>query len=79
MLISISKLYINEKVTRKSRDLLKEVTLFKWTYNYKFVWTKHGRVLLRKDDGPSSQVNAFASMEEFDKFKRRTISHPSDE
>lgn len=45
-----SRLYINESLTQKSRDLLKEVKAFKRDHFYKFAWTKQGKVLLKKSD-----------------------------
>lgn len=64
-----SRLFINESLTQKSRELLREVKRYKRNHNYKFVWTKHGKVLLRKDERPPSRVFAFTTMKEFEKFK----------
>lgn len=64
-----SKLYINESLTQKSRALLKEVKSFKKHNHFKFVWSKQGKILLRKDDNQSSRVFTFTTLEEFESFK----------
>ena len=43
--------------------------LFKRVNHFKFAWTKNGKVLLRKDDNPASQVYSFMSMANFEEFK----------
>lgn len=61
-----TRLFVNESLTRKSRELLNKAKSFRRDYHYKFVWTKNGKVLLRKDEaGP---VHSFSSMEEFSTF-----------
>ena len=62
-------LYINESLTQKNRELLAKVKEFKRVNHFKFAWTKNGKVLLRKDDNPASQVYSFMSMANFEEFK----------
>lgn len=62
-------LYINESLTQKNRELLAKVKEFKRVNHFKFAWTKNGKVLLRKDDNPASQVYSFMSMANFNEFK----------
>ena len=64
-----SRLFINESLTQKCRELLKEVKSFKRNKHFKFVWTKQGKVFLRKDEDPSSRVYAFSTKEGFEEFK----------
>ena len=47
--------------------------VFKRDYHFKFVWTKQGKVFLKKDDSSSSTARSFSSLEEFAAFKK---SHP---
>ena len=70
-----SRLYINESLILKSRELLKEVKAFKRDYYFKFVWTKQGKVLSRKEASPSSKVIAFFSIKEFEEFKVKFNQH----
>ena len=66
-----SSLYLNESPTRKSKDLLKEVKSFKALHNYKYIWTKYGKVYLKKNDKLTLQVFSFVSIEKFEEFKSR--------
>ena len=61
-----TRLFVNESLTRKSRELFNKVKTFCRDYRYKFAWTKNGKVLLRKD--AASQAYFFISMEEFNTF-----------
>jgi len=45
------------------------VKAFKRDYHFKFVWTKQGKVFLKKDDSSSSTARSFTSLEEFAAFK----------
>ena len=64
-----SKLYINESLTQKCRELLKTVKSFKRENQFKFVWSRMGKVFLRKDENQSSRVWSFTTLEEFERFK----------
>lgn len=43
-------LYVNEHLTKKNQELLYKVKNFKVTNNYKFVWVKDCKILIRKDE-----------------------------
>jgi seryl-tRNA synthetase len=64
-----SKLYINESLAQKCRELLKTVKSFKRENHFKFVWSRMGKVFLRKDENQSSRVWAFTTLEEVERFK----------
>ena len=64
-----NRIYLNESVTQRTRELLKEVKAFKRDYHFKFLWTKQGKVFLQKDDSSSSTLRSFLSLEEFAAFK----------
>ncbi|XP_028403937.1 uncharacterized protein LOC114526521 [Dendronephthya gigantea] len=70
-----SRIYINESLTQKGRDLLWAVKEYKRENHYKYVWTKFGKVFLKKDATPSSQVFSFTSKKNFDQFKAGLSSH----
>ena len=59
-----SKLYINESLTKKSKELLKKVKSHARAHNFKFIWTRFGKVFIRKDDSPIS----FTTVKEFADF-----------
>ena len=59
---------LNESLTQKGRMLLKKVKEFKNNHHYKFLWTRHGKVLLKKNES-QSQVACFTTMEEFEAFE----------
>jgi hypothetical protein len=63
------RIYMNESLTQKSRELLWKVKEYKRENRYKYVWTKYGKVLLKKDAILSSQVFSFTSLKDFDQFK----------
>ena len=63
-----NRLYINESLTAQCGAILAEVKKFKRRYHFKYVWTKQGKILLKKDENRSSEVHAFTSMKEFDDF-----------
>ena len=48
-----SRIYINESLTQKGRMLLKKVKEFKNNHHYKFLWTRHGKVFLKKNESQS--------------------------
>ena len=64
-----SRLYINESLTQKGRVLLKTVKEFKKNNHLKFIWTRQGKVFLRKSEMASSQVFSFSTLDEFQAFK----------
>ncbi len=68
---SETSLYINESLTPKCRLLLKEVRHYKRNYNFKYVWSKQGKIYLRKDDSSSSPVLTFTTLKEFEDYKNR--------
>ena len=62
-----SRIYINESLTSQSRATFSEVKKFRNQHDFKFIWTKNGRVLLKKDESQRSLV--FDSMQDFVDFK----------
>ncbi|XP_028406783.1 uncharacterized protein LOC114529226 [Dendronephthya gigantea] len=69
-----SRIYINESLTQKGRDLLWAVKEYKRENRYKYVWI-FGKVFLKKDATPSSQVFSFTSKKNFDQLKAGLSSH----
>jgi hypothetical protein len=67
-----SKLYINESLTAGSRAILNKAKEFKRRNHYKFVWTRQGKVLLKKDED-RSETHIFATMKEFEEFNNKFI------
>lgn len=74
-----NKLYINESLTPKLRELLYEVKTLKRNNQFKFVWTRNGKVLLRKDGNPAIYPNQISqNMDQFIVFKD-SYAAPNDE
>ena len=47
------KIYINESLTQKNKELFKDCLKFKKDHSYKFLWTNAEKIFLRRDaDSP---------------------------
>ena len=47
------KIYINESLTQKNKELFKDCLKFKKDHSYKFLWNNAGKIFLRRDtDSP---------------------------
>ena len=64
---SSEKLYINESLTQKARDLFSRVRDFKRIHGFKYAWTKYGKSFLKQND--DARAVSFGSRREFDNFK----------
>ena len=62
-----NRIYINESLTPQSRAILMEAKRFRNQNGFKFIWTRNGRVFLRKEEG--QRVHIFDSMKELEDFK----------
>ena len=62
-----NRIYINESLTPQSRAILTEAKRFRNQNGFKFIWTRNGRVFLRKEEG--QRVHIFDSMKELEDFK----------
>ena len=60
------KIFIAESLTRRNHQLLNLCLQKKRELNYKFLWTKYGKVLMRKDG--SSPVISIATDKDLDKL-----------
>uniref|UniRef100_A0A146MBL4 FP protein C-terminal domain-containing protein n=1 Tax=Lygus hesperus TaxID=30085 RepID=A0A146MBL4_LYGHE len=45
-----NRIFVNESLTFAKRQILKQAKIFKRTHNYKFVWVRNGRVMMKKDE-----------------------------
>lgn len=68
-----NRIYINESLTPLSRAIFAEAKSFRDQHHFKFLWTKNGKVCLKKDESQQSIARVFDSMEEFEKFKRNFL------
>ncbi|CAG4976737.1 unnamed protein product [Parnassius apollo] len=64
---SSNKIYINEHLTLKNKQIFRESREKAKTCNYKYVWYKNGTVLVRKTD--SSPVLPIRSLQDLKKIK----------
>ena len=63
---SPEKIFITESLTRRNKDLLSRCLQKKKDLNFKFLWTKYGRILMRKDG--SSPVIAISTVKDIEKL-----------
>jgi hypothetical protein len=68
-----NRIYINESLTPQSRAIFGEVKKFRNQHHFKFIWTRNGKVFLKKDESQQSIASVFDSMEEFEKFRRNFL------
>ena len=66
-----NNLYVNESLTPSSRNILKQAKEIQRQFKYQFVWTKNGRVLMKKDY--DADPVSFNNIHEFMKFKDRIM------
>ena len=64
-----NRLCINESLTAQSRKILHDVKEFQRAHEFKYVWTKQGKVLLKKDSH-QSEVHVFETMKVFEELNR---------
>ena len=65
--IKAERVYINENLTKSSRNLLYLARRFKEEKGWKYAWSSSGTILLRKDE--KSIVNVINSVEDIEKLQ----------
>ena len=45
-----NKIFINKSLTKRNKNLLRLAKIKKRDVNFKFVWTKNGSILMRKNE-----------------------------
>lgn len=61
---SFPRLYINENLTRANKELYRLARLKGKEKGFKFVWTRNGRVLARKEEGrPIIHIDSKADLD----------------
>ena len=65
--IKAERVYINENLTKSSRNLLYLARRFKEEKGWKYAWSSSGTILLRKDE--KSKVNVINSVEDIEKLQ----------
>eukprot|EP00794_Sanderia_malayensis_P021289 gene21289-biopygen16321 len=57
---SAGKTYINESLTKKRKGLLRDITMGRDEYNFKFIWSNKGKIFVRKsENSPPILINKF--------------------
>ena len=69
---SQNKLYINESLTPRAKELYYHVREFRKLHRFKYAWTKYGKSFLKKDD--DSRAVSFGTAKDFDSFKIKFTS-----
>lgn len=67
-----NKLYVNESLTPKAKELYYQVRQVRKSHRFKYAWTKYGKSYLKKDD--ASQAMSFTSLKDLDDFKANILS-----
>ena len=62
-----NKLYINESLTPRTKELYFKVREFRNAHQFKYAWTKNGKSFLKENDDARSI--SFNTLQEFDRFK----------
>ena len=65
-----SRLYINESLTAKTRAIPNKVKEFKRRHHFKFVWTRQGKVFLKRNEN-QSETHVFVSLKDFEEFNEK--------
>ena len=64
-----NKLYINESLTSKAKEIFRKTKEFQKVQNFQFVWTKSGKTYMKQDNDVHSKVVLFSTLSEFEQFK----------
>ncbi|CAB4000519.1 polycystic kidney disease 1-like 2-like [Paramuricea clavata] len=54
-----NRIYIDESLTPQSRAIFGEVKKFRNQQHFKFIWTRNGKVFLKKDESQQSIASVF--------------------
>ena len=68
------KIYISESLTPTKKKLFGSVNKLKKELKWKFIWTNHGRIYLKK--GEDTQTHKIDSPEGFENFKKNILKGP---
>ena len=60
------RVFINESLTPYRKQLLRRINDYKKENVYKFVWTRNGKIFLKKNE--ASRAHGFSTEEDFNKF-----------
>ena len=64
---NIGKIFINESLTSRLKNLLRLTKIKKQEMNIKFIWTRSGSIFLRKDEkAPALKVNFIADLDKIE-------------
>ena len=65
-----NKIYIQESLTQKNKELFRKALQLKKSLKYKFIWTNSGRIYLRKDESPESPIIYVKSTKDLEKLQQ---------
>ena len=64
---NIGKIFINESLTSRLKNLLRLTKIKKQEMNIKFIWTRNGSIFLRKDEKAQAlKVNFIADLDKIE-------------
>ena len=65
---SSNKICISESLTKDNKELFKSCLQMKKSFKFKFIWTKYGKIFMRKDESPASSVFQICSKKDLCKL-----------
>ena len=63
------KLYINESLTTKAKEIFRKPQEFQKEQKFQFVWTKNRKTYMKQDNDVYSKVVSFSTLSELERFK----------
>ena len=64
-----NKLYINESLTTKAKEIFRKTKEFQKEQKFQFVWKKNGKTYMKQDNDVHSKVVSLSTLSEFERFK----------
>ena len=65
-----NKIYIQESLTQKNKELFRKPQQLKKALRYKFIWTNSGRIYLCKGESPESPIIYVKSTKDLEKLQQ---------
>ena len=64
------RVYLNEQLSPENKRLFAQTIKIKHELNFKFVWSKNGKIFFKQDESPSSQFYKITCQDDIDKIVR---------
>ena len=64
------RVHLNEQLSPENKRLFAQTIKIKHELNFKFVWSKNGKIFFKQDESPSSQFYKITCQDDIDKIVR---------